>query len=106
MKLSFTASGELAVNTPDQVVDGSIEELAAAQAVKIGSADQPILAKRGDDIRIDWGYLYVAVPSDDKSTQVALGPGSRRGPAAGGTVGAGVDDGLGEHRGQRPRRAG
>lgn len=88
VKLSFTASGELAVNTPDQLVEGSIEQWPGVTAVKIGSTDQPVLAKCGDDIRIDWGYLYVAVASDDSSTQVSLGPGPSRGP--GGTIGAGV----------------
>lgn len=28
----------------------------------IGSKDQPILEKKGDDIRIDWGLLHIATP--------------------------------------------
>lgn len=54
------ASGELVVNTPNQTAVWSLENVEGLIALKNGSKDQQILAKRGDDLRIDWGYLYVA----------------------------------------------
>ena len=58
----FDASGELATNMPDQQVIGSQETFANAQTLKIGTISQQVLGKSGDDVRIDWGYLYVAIP--------------------------------------------
>lgn len=51
------------VNKPDQVV--KLEKYVTAsglQVRKAGSVEQPVLQKKGDDLRIDWGYLYVATP--------------------------------------------
>ncbi|MDB6034438.1 MAG: Glutaminase, partial [Verrucomicrobiales bacterium] len=64
VNLHFGASGELAVNNPDQKVVWSNADAGSVTAVKLGSQDQPILAKRGDDLRIDWGYLYLAAPNE------------------------------------------
>jgi len=61
----FDASGELAVNAPNQEVMWALETIGDLVVSRIGSKDQPILAKRGDDIRIDWGYLYVSSPKND-----------------------------------------
>jgi len=60
VEVQFTASGELAVNEPKQEVEWSQEKFGELSAWKVGSKDQPVLQKKGDDIRIDWGYLYVA----------------------------------------------
>jgi len=65
VSLYFDASGELTVNIPNQQqVVWATETVGDLVAAKMGSKDQPILAKRGDDIRIDWGYLYAAAPKE------------------------------------------
>lgn len=56
----FAAAAELTVNDPAQQVMWSREQISNLVALKTGSKDQPVLARKGDDLRIDWGYLYVA----------------------------------------------
>lgn len=56
----FDAAAELTVNDPAQAVVWSQEKFGSLLALKLGSKDQPVLAKKGDDLRIDWGYLYAA----------------------------------------------
>jgi len=41
--------------------------------LSMGSDEQAVLAKKGDDLRIDWGYLYVAAPSS-KDVAALVGP--------------------------------
>jgi hypothetical protein len=62
MAVLFSASGELVVNKPGQRVEWSAARLRPLTVLRIGSVDQPVLQKKGDDLRIDWGYLYVAGP--------------------------------------------
>ena len=80
VQLYLDASGLLAVNTPGQQVAATREEPAGLVALRIGSVDQHVLAKKGDDLRIDWGYLYVAAPkSQGPTTRVAEPSELRRG---------------------------
>ncbi len=58
----FDASAGIAVNTGKEMVTHSQAEANDLSVLKIGSVEQPVLAKKGDDLRIDWGYLYVAAP--------------------------------------------
>ena len=59
VQVYFEASNELVVNTPDQPVVVSRSLIDGEPVLRIGSKDQPVLGKRGDDLRIDWGYLYL-----------------------------------------------
>src|SRR5215469_1609743 len=66
----FDAGSELAVNTPDQNVTWSSEKMGGITALKVGSQDQHILGRKGDDVRIDWGYFYLAATRSQKPETV------------------------------------
>ncbi len=66
VSFDFDASAELTVNDGSQMVTGSLHEIPARPtalvAARLGSVDQAVLARKGDDIRIDWGHLFLAAP--------------------------------------------
>ena len=71
VQLYFEGSNELVVNTPDQPVVSSRYLLDGQPVLRIGSKDQPVLGKRGDDLRIDWGYLYLMADRREGMTSQA-----------------------------------
>jgi Glutaminase A six helical-hairpin domain/Domain of unknown function (DUF5127)/Domain of unknown function (DUF4964) len=64
----FDASSDLTVNTAEQPVTWGRFRLGPYTALRAGSAAQPVLEKSGDNLRIDWGYLYVVSPHDDAAS--------------------------------------
>jgi hypothetical protein len=60
VEVYFDAAAEIAVDVPTQVTTCSTTGTNDLDVIKVGSREQAILAKRGDDLRIDWGHLYVA----------------------------------------------
>lgn len=72
VSLYFDASGDLAVNTADEPILSSRYILDGQAVLRIGSREQPVLAKRGDDLRIDWGYLYLAADKPDGLSMAAM----------------------------------
>ena len=58
----FNAPASLCVNTADQMVVWGRYAVPGLEVMAIGSKDQPVLEKKGDDLRIDWGRLYLAAP--------------------------------------------
>lgn len=55
IEVYFDISAEAAVNTPDQSVKFGHTDY----SVYCGRGNTDVLAKRGDDLRIDWGYLHL-----------------------------------------------
>ena len=55
----LSASSEIAVNKADQPTRTEIIKTGGARYAKTGTIQQPVLAKKGDHICIDWGYLYL-----------------------------------------------
>jgi hypothetical protein len=62
VSIYYANSAQLVVNTEDQAVVWSREKIGDLNVLRMGTEAQPVLAKSGDNLRIDWGYLYVAAP--------------------------------------------
>ncbi|MCW3804457.1 glutaminase family protein [Plebeiibacterium marinum] len=72
VQVFFEMTPEWAVNSPSQeaeVTRGTINNLAY---VKAGTTKQEILKRKGDNVRIDWGYAYLVAAADQDKT-VGLG---------------------------------
>ena len=69
VKLHISTSTNFAVNISSQQVSAQKGETANSLFLKAGTIEQPVLQKKGDDVRIDWGYMYVAVPKSANAAQ-------------------------------------
>ncbi len=68
-ELYFGVSSNLAVNDPSQEVIVEKRSAGDLSLLQAGSKEQPVLRKKGDDLRIDWGHLYVVVSNSMKAEQ-------------------------------------
>jgi len=71
--LYFDASSEIAVNTADQKVGWSRFKLDGLEALSFGTQSQAVLERKGDDLRIDWGFFYLGLPGQDSMTSCLAG---------------------------------
>lgn len=72
VQLYVATTPEIAVNEPSQPTVSTILSKNGINYVKAGTIDQPICAKKGDGICIDWGYAYLA-GIEGKDNQTSLG---------------------------------
>jgi hypothetical protein len=64
-QLYFYVSENLATNTPNQPVTGATgQTVGGLMFLEAGTKMQPVLKKKGDDLRIDWGWLYVGTAAN------------------------------------------
>ena len=69
VQLYFGISTDLSVNVPEQPVVASQYVSQNVSLLKAGTIEQPVLKKKGDNIRIDWGYVYLAAPLNQHAVQ-------------------------------------
>ncbi len=69
VKVFLSASSNIAVYRPSQKVTAKKYATAKLSILKAGTVEQPLLQKAADDMRIDWGYFYVAAPKSSGAVQ-------------------------------------
>lgn len=72
VQVSMGVSSDIAVNMVTQPVHATNPQHSTLSILKVGSVEQPVLKKKGDDVRIDWGYLYVAAAKSSSVRQSIL----------------------------------
>ena len=87
VQVYFDCGADIAVNSTDQQVQLDYPKVAGLSVARVGTVEQAVLARRGDDVRIDWGYGYLAAPSEAGAV-VSGGNGGRlrRGFITSGTI--------------------
>src|SRR5215217_3306453 len=70
VSLYFDCTAEPAVNTTDQRVTWTRARVGPLRVLSVGTQQQPVLEKFGDDLRLDWGHLYLAVPPGAAGSEV------------------------------------
>jgi hypothetical protein len=58
----FAESCVVAGNTGDEYMNATSYQTKSLNVLKCGTSAQPVLQKKGDNLRIDWGYAYLATP--------------------------------------------
>jgi hypothetical protein len=71
---ALTVASDIATNTSMEEVATENFSTQNLKVLKAGTVAQPVLQKKGDDIRIDWGYMYVAAPAEKDVKQWVWAP--------------------------------
>ncbi len=92
IQLYLDVTGEWCVNTADQRIVWSRPEISGLSAMRMGTEEQQVLQRVGDDTRIDWGYCYMAIPEEAGAATSVCSAGAREGFAEHGRLPAADDE--------------
>jgi hypothetical protein len=70
VSLYFDTTAEWVVNTTFEKVIWTRPQISGLRVLAFGSQQQPVLEQSGDDLRIDWGYLYLVIPPSSAESDV------------------------------------
>lgn len=65
VQVYFEATPQWAVHSDNQQVGFEKLQKEGKTFLKTGTIEQPVLQKKGDDVRIDWGYFYLTGTKND-----------------------------------------
>ncbi|MDO4557707.1 MAG: DUF4965 domain-containing protein, partial [Planctomycetia bacterium] len=68
----YDSTGEFVVNEPDQAIMWETPVIDGLTVRTMKSADQNVLGRSGDNLRIEWGTFYVATPSEEGTQMKVL----------------------------------
>jgi hypothetical protein len=68
LAVCIDTSAEWTVDSPNQQVVWARYHLPGLHVMRTGSAAQPMLGRAGDNLRIEWGYMYMAAPAEHATT--------------------------------------
>jgi len=91
VQIYFDATAEWAVNKPGQDVKWKRSSADGLNVMSAGTVDQKVLGTKGDDVRIDWGHLLVAVPKVGTTSAIGSAEELRGGFIEDGQLPAGDD---------------
>ena len=74
VKLYYSTSAAVAVNTTDQQVQWSRQAFGSLTALQCGTPTQNYFDVSGDPVGIDWGYIYTAAPATQCTATVVHFP--------------------------------
>ncbi|MCK8493414.1 DUF4965 domain-containing protein [Spirosoma sp. RP8] len=73
VQVLFSESAMIATNNAGQTVTAKAGQTSGVTYQMVGTQEQPVLQKKGDNIRIDWGYAYLALPQASTGSRTASG---------------------------------
>ena len=67
VQVYFGARSDIATSYERQAVVFSRHQTAASTVLSVGTREQAVLNRAGDNLRIDWGYFHIVTPKNEAS---------------------------------------